>query len=81
MKVAGRHKAYTVLDANEVRDKLRDLNVEDRIEELILQKYEMNLWTGFLFLRAGILSWDISVVYYNHIKCDKIIKNNRRIFI
>jgi len=30
--VAGRVKAYTVLDANEVRDKLRDLNVEGRIK-------------------------------------------------
>jgi len=32
MTVAGRVKTYTVLDANEVRDKLRDLNVEGRIE-------------------------------------------------
>jgi len=30
--VTGRDKAYTVLDANEVRDKLRDLDVEGRIE-------------------------------------------------
>jgi len=37
MKVAGRDKAYTGLDANEVRDKLRDLKVEGRMEVVLTE--------------------------------------------
>jgi hypothetical protein len=41
-------KAYTVLDANEVRDKLRDLNVEGRTEvDLTEIPHEFMDWFWF----------------------------------